>query len=550
MITRLTIKNYTLIEDIQVNMEGGLTIITGETGAGKSILLGALSLLLGKRADLNSAKNPDKKCVIEAEFSIAEYDLEPLFVAHDMDFDAHTILRREILPGGKSRAFVNDSPVTLQQLQAIGPYLIDIHSQHETLSLNSETFQLEMIDAVANTSAIVAQYQQERQRYLQASTALETLRERQAASLKEADYNTFLLNELQEARLEGVDQEALEATYEKLNNSESITEGLSRTVQLFSQEPAGILENAKEARKELARLQGFASEYQEAWERIHSVIIELEDLEETLVQLAEEIESDPQALYDTNAQLQRIHQLQQKHAVGTVAELVAIQKELSEAQHETETLAEKIENAVQEETEWKSKATRTATELGEKRRAAIPALQEELIALLGELGLPNAQFDFHLERSETFREIGMDHLELRFSANKGSRLGPLKKVASGGELSRIMMAIKAILSRYKHMPTLIFDEIDTGVSGEIAQQMANLMQRMSGEMQLLSITHLPQIAAKGTNHLKVFKEETATTTITQMKRLTKEERIAEIAEMIGGKQLSDSAIAHAKELLN
>ena len=550
MITRLTIKNYTLIEDIQVEMEGGLTIITGETGAGKSILLGALSLLLGKRADLNSAKNPDEKCIIEAEFAVAEYRLAALFEAHDMDYDTHTIIRREILPGGKSRAFVNDSPVTLQQLQTLGPYLIDIHSQHETLSLNSETFQLEMIDALAGSLELVQQYQEERQRYLETKKRLESLQEKQQQALKEADYQNFLLTELQDAQLKGVDQEALETTYEKLNNSETITEGLAKTVQLLSQEPAGVLETAKEARKELARLKSFTAEYNEAWERIHSVIIELEDLEETLARLGEDISVDPEALFEANARLQRIYQLQQKHAVATIEELLAIQQELEASQQDTEALSEAIETAKEAQDSWKSKAMATATSVREKRQEAIPSLKKELEALLAELGLPNAQFEFDLEAVDTFRETGMDQLELRFSANKGSRPGPLKKVASGGELSRIMMAVKVILSRYKQMPTLIFDEIDTGVSGEIAQKMARLMEQMSTDMQLVSITHLPQIATKGNHHLKVFKEETATTTITHMKRLNTQERVDEIAEMIGGKRLSDSAIAHAKELLN
>lgn len=550
MITTIAIKNYALIEDIRMDFNNGLTIITGETGAGKSILLGALSLVLGKRADLNSMRDASKKCVIEAEFSIEKFALQTIFETNDLDYDAHTIIRREILPSGKSRAFINDTPVTLSQLQAVGPYLVDIHSQHETLSLSEEDFQLQVIDALANNQDLLKTYSNQVVDLKNTEKALKEAQLKKSEAAKEIDYNTFLFNELEEANLTSINQKELEETYETLSNAEEIQESLAAVVQLFSEEQIGTLETAKEARASLNKLKNYGSVYQSLWDRLNSVIIELDDLNEEIEQVATSVEADPNQLLEINEKLQTLHKLQQKHNVATVSELIAIKDSLDNQITDTnnlDTLIEKLEKQVSTLT---SEARKTGKSIHESRKKVLPTLKERLEIILSKLGLPNARFEFKLAISETFREHGIDTLELLFTANKGMNMGSIKKVASGGEMSRIMLAVKAVLAEYKTLPTLIFDEIDTGVSGEIANKMAIIMDEMSKTMQLVSITHLPQIASKGAQHIKVYKEDVNNSTVTGLKTLTQEERIVEIAQMIGGKEISDSALAHAKELLN
>jgi len=550
VITNLAIKNYALIDDIRVDFNSGLTIITGETGAGKSILLGALALLLGKRADMSSVKDPLKKCVIEAEFAIAGYDFEKLFSENDLDYDPVTIVRREILPSGKSRAFVNDTPVTLVQLQALGAHLIDIHSQHETLVLSSEAFQLEVIDSLAGNGPLLENYTKMYSRYHELSETLSALKEEKETAIKELDYNTFLCNELKEAALEGLDLKELEEAYETLNNTEAIQESLSTATRMFSEEPSGMLETAKEARRALAGIKEFSTEFSEYWERLNSCIIELEDLLEGINESTSAIEVNPQKLFEINGKLQLIYKLQQKHTAVDVADLLAIQKELESKIDATLDLDSRIEEFVRALAEAKERAILSAEKLHNARILAIPALKDKLEDILNELGLPNAQFRFNLTTSDNFRKHGIDTLDLLFTANKGLAFGTLKKVASGGELSRIMLAVKAVLANYKRLPTIIFDEIDTGVSGEIANKMAAIMGIMSKSMQLFSITHLPQIAAKGDQHIKVYKEDINNVTVTRLKRLENDDRIVEIAKMIGGNTITEAAIANAKELLN
>jgi|TARA_R100000479_G_scaffold176482_1_gene131254 DNA repair protein RecN (Recombination protein N) len=550
VITTISIKNYALIEDIRMDFNNGLTIITGETGAGKSILLGALSLVLGKRADLSSMKDASKKCVIEAEFAIEKFKLQTIFEENDLDYDAHTIIRREILPSGKSRAFINDTPVTLSQLQAVGPHLVDIHSQHETLSLAEENYQMKVIDALADNSSLRNTYSEQLQRYKTTSEALENAKIEKSEASKEIDYNTFLFTELEEANLEGIDQDQLEETYETLSNAEEIQETLSKVVQLFSEEQIGTLETAKEARAALNQLKNYGSVYNSLWERLNSVIIELDDLSEETEQIATSIEADPQQLLEINEKLQTLHKLQQKHNVATVSELLDIKNELETSITNTNNLDARIENLEKEVITLQGEVRKTGGLIHNSREKVIPKLKEKLEAILAKLGLPNARFDFKLTHTETLRENGTDTLELLFTANKGTTMGSIKKVASGGEMSRIMLAVKAVLAEYQTLPTLIFDEIDTGVSGEIANKMAAIMDGMSQGMQLVSITHLPQIASKGAQHIKVYKEDVNNVTVTRLKTLTEEERIVEIAQMIGGKKVTDSALAHAKELLN
>ena len=550
MITSLAIKNYALIEDIRVDFNSGLTIITGETGAGKSILLGALGLVLGKRADLKVMKDATNKCIIEAEFAIGRYNLKEVFEENDLDYESTSILRREILPSGKSRAFVNDTPVTLQQMQTLGERLIDVHSQNDTQTLTTEVYQMEVIDALAGNDDLLKQYTASLDLFKSVASELDQLKSEKEQAAKELDYHSFLYAELTQAKLKSLNQQELEETFEKLNNTEEIQESFAQISRLLAEENTGILASSTESRTLLGRVQRFSSEYAALWNRLNSVIIELEDISEEIQGAVENLDANPKLLMEVNEKLQNLYNLQQKHTVATVDELIVIEEDLASKIESSSNIGERIE-LLTYDLEKKKKATlEIAHELTKNREKAVPILKNKLEVFLKDLGLPNAQFQFNLTELEGFRKTGNTALELLFTANKGMALGPLQKVASGGEMSRIMLAVKAVLTRYKKLPTLIFDEIDTGVSGEIAHKMAEIMSGMSSNMQVLSITHLPQIAAKGDYHKRVFKAEENLVTTTQIKDLTEEERIIEIAQMIGGSSVSDSAIAHAKQLLN
>jgi DNA repair protein RecN (Recombination protein N) len=550
MILSLSIKNYALIEDIQVPLTKGLTIITGETGAGKSILLGALGLLLGKRADLGSVKDATQKCIIEGEFSLKGYGLQPLFKDHDLDYDVHTIIRREILPSGKSRAFVNDTPVGLSQLQALGGYLVDIHSQQETNSFATEVFQLEVLDALAGNAPILQGYQNALSEFTSVSKQLEKQLSQKEAALKELDYHTFLQQELMEASLHTIDQQALETNYNTLNNAEEIQGSFAEIEQLFSQENTGIIDSVKQARSLLNNISKYAPSYQELYDRLHSVTLELEDVISSIENASEDLQVDPTELFRINEVLQTLYRLQHKHSVSSVKELSEIESNLSSKIYNSQHLDTTIETLEKEKQKLTQALLKLAKDLHDNRVGALPMLQQKLEAYLSLLGLPNAKFKVEFTTSPTFKKSGTDSLAVYFTANKGGNFGLLKKVASGGEMSRIMLSVKALLSQYKKLPTIVFDEIDTGVSGEIALKMAYIMGEMSTHMQILSITHLPQIAAKGEQHIKVYKEDRQNTTVTHLKQLSQEERIVEIAQMIGGKNITDTTLANAKELLN
>jgi len=550
MIASLAIKNYALIDDIRVDLNDGLTIITGETGAGKSIILGALALLLGKRADLKSVKDSSLKCVIEGVFEIKEYSLQQIFSDNDLDYEDQTIIRREILPSGKSRAFVNDTPVSLAQLQALAPFLIDIHSQHETLEIVSETFQMEVVDALSGNDELLKTYKKHYTDYKSLTAQLSNLQRDKEAAAKELDYNNFLLTELQQTNLSSINQGELEEVYDTLNNAESIKEALVLTNQHLAEEQIGTMQTAKEARIVLGKIKEFSRDYESLWQRLNSAIIELEDISSEIDLASEKIEADPDELAVVNEKLQSLYKLQQKHSVATVEELLTIEENLKQKVDKSLGLDDEIEALEAKIKNVKELATVTAQKLHTKRVKTIPVLKQKLEDTLAPLGLPNARFKFEISEIEDFTFNGKDRLQLLFTANKGLAFGSLKKVASGGEMSRIMLAIKAVLAEYKRLPTIIFDEIDTGVSGEVANKMAAIMQAMSKAMQLLSITHLPQIAARGDNHLKVYKEDINNITTTALKNLNAEERIFEIAEMLGGKNVSEAAIANAKELLN
>lgn len=550
MLTSLSIQNYALIDDLKVDFHSGLTIITGETGAGKSILLGGLSLILGKRADLSSIKDTSRKCIIEAVFDIAKYDLKALFNTEDLDYEAQTIIRREILPSGKSRAFVNDTPVNLDSLSALGGRLIDIHSQHQTLELANNLFQFQVIDALADNASELEDYRSKLINYRSAKTELKDLLQLQAESLKEQDYNSFLLNELIEAQLVDGEQEQLESEYETLNNVEEIKDHLILSNQLMSDEQTGILGLLLALKQSLQKIKDFSPNYAELFNRADSSLIELNDIYSEIETAQESLEADPKRLDMVNAKLQVLHSLLQKHQALTVAELLNIQEALNDKVEITEQLDEKINKAEIKISDLEEQLNTSAAKLHENRVEAIPKLKGQLENILTTLEMADARFNIVLQGKDTFFSNGKDELSFLFSANKGGNFNELKKAASGGELSRIMLAIKSILSNYINLPTIMFDEIDTGVSGEISNQMANIMQKMSKSMQVFTITHLPQIAAKGDTHFKVYKQVKGGITTTEMKRLGEEERIVEIAQMLGGKQVTDSAVAHAKQLLN
>lgn len=549
MLTKLSIQNYALINELSVDFSNGLSIITGETGAGKSILLGALGLVLGNRADLTSLKNTDKKCIIEAEFSIDSYDLQTFFEVEDLDYESYTIIRREILPSGKSRAFVNDTPVRLSSLTALKTKLIDIHSQHQTLQLSDANFQFSVIDALAKNQKRIASYQRGLKKYNILVKELLELQKNQQSANEQYEYNLHLFNELEDAKLEADEQQNLESKLDKLNNIEDIKLNLSEALQIAINDEVGLQSLLSVATNNLQKISLFSKEYEELSSRITSVKIELDDIVSELEKANENVEFNPNELENINDRLQLIYSLQKKHQVDSVSELMYIHQELATKVGSVENGSEIINKKQVVINEVTAKLDEVAQLITSARIKAIPKLQTALEDLLTELGMPNARFNIKLHSSKTYLSNGKDELEFLFAANKGGNFGELKKVASGGELSRIMLSIKKVLSENIKLPTIIFDEIDTGVSGEVSNKIAKIMRHMSTNMQVITITHLPQIASKGKQHYKVYKQEVKGVTTSNLKQLTLEERVVEIAEMLSGKDISNSALTHAKQLL-
>ena len=549
MLTALSIKNYALIDDLKVDFPEGFIIITGETGSGKSIMLDALSLILGKRADMSALRNKEEKCIIEAEFSLQNYEFQSLFQELDIDYDPQTIIRREILPSGKSRAFVNDVPATLEVLSRLGQVLVDIHSQHQTLALSDTSFQFAIIDAMANNKSLLTEYVQLHQLLKKEHKKLEELIEFQKNAKKEYDYNLHQLKELKSATLEEGILEELEESYEEASNIEDIKENVSESLYLLNDENIGILNNLRELKRSFSSLTEYKQLYRDLYERIESAFLELEDLASEISDIDESIEADPDNLEQISKQLNKIYSLQKKHSVATVEELIAIQQELEEAVSKTESVDIDLNKQKKIVEEQHTATLKKANQLHKAREKVIPALDKKLTNFMHELGMPNGRFSITLTATDTFFANGNDELSFLFSANKGGDFGQLKKVASGGELSRIMLAVKAIMAEHTALPTIMFDEIDTGVSGEISQKMGDIMKQMSQNRQVFAITHLPQIAAKGAYHFKVFKEDSKGKTTTHLKLLTEEERIIELSEMLEGKNSGASARNHAIELL-
>ena len=550
MLSSISINNYALINQLHIDFSSGLSIITGETGAGKSILLGALGLVLGNRADLSVLKDDRQKCIVEAKLSIENYQLQGFFETVDLDYEHETILRREILPSGKSRAFVNDTPVTLSVLSALKEKLMDVHSQHQTSQLSDANFQFTIIDALAKNQSKIGSYQRGLQQYHLLQKELRQIEDSQREANQQYDYNLHLYQELEAAKLIATEQEDLETTLEKLNNIEDIQLNLSEALSLAIHEEVGIQGRLSSMENNLHKIAPFSKGYQEISERVSSLKIELDDIIDELENVTENLEFNPNEAEKINDRLQLIYNLQKKHYVHTIEELLQVQEVLSEKLAQKENAEEYIAIKTKEIQEIAEKLDVVAKNISDARIQTVPKLKKSLESLLSELGMGNARFSIQIRPSQQYFANGKDELELLFSANKGGNFGELKKVASGGELSRIMLSVKKILSENLQLPTIIFDEIDTGVSGEISNKIAQIMQQMSAHMQVITITHLPQIAAKGAQHYKVFKSDVAGTTTTNLKQLSPEERIVEIAEMLSGKEISDSALIHAKELLN
>ncbi len=550
MLVSFSVKNFALIEDIQVDFSQGLSVITGETGAGKSILLDALGLVLGNRAEMSSLRDPTKKCIIEVEFDVKSYSLASFFEKYDLDYDQKTFCRREILPSGKSRAFINDSPVTLESLKKLGVQLVDIHTQHQTAHLSDAQYHLSLVDAFAQNENLLKKYQQERTLFVKAKNQYVKSLSFQANETSNFEYNTFLLKELQEVNLTPSLQEELEKERLVLQHAQDIKESISQILTLARQEDTGFLDQLNSIKSAFMRIASYGAQFISLHDRIESTRIELEDVFTEIYDYADEISEDPGRLEWVENTLSTLFALQQKHHVNTTEQLLEIQESLVKKVSQVQNIEIELLELKNEMIRIEKNLSALTQKLSKSRKECVVKLKSELELMLQSLGMENASFLFEFETSSDFGLLGKDQLNLMFSANKGASHGLLTKIASGGELSRIMLVIKSILSTTKHLPTLILDEIDTGVSGQMAHAMAQQMQSMSNNMQVISITHLPQIAAKGDTHFKVYKLTDQHSTKTYLKKLNKEERILEIAEMLDGKQLTDSARFHASQLLN
>ena len=552
MLKQLYIKNFTLIDELDITFENGFSVVTGETGAGKSIILGAIALLLGQRADSKLIKKDAERCVIEAHFDIDNYNMQTLFEENDIDYDAEDcILRREITASGKSRAFVNDTPVALMTIKTLGQTLIDIHSQHLNLLLREEDFQLSVVDIMAGNDSLMAEYKDAYNAMTKARKELEQLKDNISRNAENEDFMRFQLNELREAGLREGIQEELEQESETLSHVEDIKGALYQAESLVEGDnERSMTDRLKEAARALNGIAEVYGEAAEMAERLDSCAIELKDIGQDLSRRAENVEFDPQRLEDINNRLDIIYSLQKKHHVGTVDELISIGKDLENQLCRIENGDEELLQLTAEVERLQAKCTDAAARLTKQRRKAANEIEKEMKQRLVPLGIPKVRFSIAID-DKPLSQSGADRVSFLFSANTSTEMRPVSEVASGGEIARVMLSVKAMISGAVKLPTIIFDEIDTGVSGKIAEQMGNIMQEMAGNnRQVISITHLPQIAARGENHYKVYKEETTNGTVSNMIMLSEEERVQEIAQMLSGSDITEAAVNNARELLN
>lgn len=550
MLKQLYIKNFTLIDELNIQMHPGFSVITGETGAGKSIILGAIGLLLGNRADSKSIKAGRDRCVIEAHFDLSKYDMQQFFTDNDIDEDlSDTIIRRELTAAGKSRAFINDTPVSLTKMRELGEQLVDIHSQHQNLLLQKEDFQLNVVDIIAQDEKQRKNYEAAYNQYKQANQKLNALKAEIEKNRENEDFLRFQFKELDEAQLQNGEQEELEQEYEMLSHSEDIKTALYQADNHLSGDDGNIIERLKQTSEQLANIKDVYPEVTELLERIDSSYIELKDIAQEINGLTDHVEFDPARLEAINERLDKLNSLQQKFHVRDLGELIETYHQLKEQLSHIDHSDEDVEALEQEVTQLLEKAQKQAKELTAIRTKAAKKVEEEMKQRLIPLGIPNVRFCISLTEKPLSHDGG-DKVSFLFSANKSTPLQPVTQVASGGEIARVMLSLKAMISGAVKLPTIIFDEIDTGVSGKIAEKMAQIMVEMGNhERQVLSITHLPQIAAMGSHHYKVSKEETDEGTISRMTELSQQERVQEIAQMLSGSDVSEAALANAKELL-
>lgn len=551
MITHLRIQNYAIIRSLHIELNNHLTAITGETGAGKSIVMGALGLILGERADSNVLWNKKEKCVVEGTFHIAPYHLQSFFETHDLDYDDETIIRREISETGKSRAFINDTPVTLALVKELGEKLVDVHSQHETLELNNREFQLEVLDVYSQLTADVARYREQYARYRHLLQELAVLEQQEAEAGRDRDFKQFLLNELQEAQLQPDEQEQHETELTTLNHAEDIQTALHNGVNLMRENEQAAITQLQEVRTQWQRISRFNPRIEELYQRLDSTLIELKDLCTEAEDLAQDITADKQRQEYLNARLDLLYTLQKKHRCQTVAELLTIQTQLSEQLEHMDSLEGRMEALRTQTQTLQNDLRKQAGKLSTQRKKHSPALEKSIHHLLQQVGMPAAAIRLQVTAlpEDKLNSNGLDEVTLLFASNAGSSFQPIHKMASGGELSRLMLCIKTVVAGLTKLPTLIFDEIDTGISGETARQVGEVMKQLAEKHQVICITHLPQIAARAQHHYLVYKESDSKTTQSNMRLLQQDERIEEIAKMLSGAQPTEGARANARELV-
>ena len=549
-MTKLKIKNFVLIDNLEVDFNEGMTCITGETGAGKSILLGGLSLVLGKRADLSSLHDVSRKCIVEAIFQISFYNLKHIFDENDIDYQEETILRREILPKGKSRAFINDTPVNLNVLEEVSLKLIDIHSQNDTSSLLKNEYQFQVLDALANNQMILEEYKQNLLSFKEINKEFLSTKALKEKSIDNYEYKKYLYEELDATHLELGIEERLEDELSILNSVELIQNSMNKTIQSLEAESYGIIDQLEDLQRNNQEISNKSNQFEELFNRVKGSTIELEDILEEYKKIFNSLEVNPQKTEDLKRQIDNLNKLFFKHKVGSVEELLLIKEEINSFLENSINLDDKLNSIEQEIRKRKISLKEQCLKLSENRKKVISVLEKELKRLVSKMGMDQANFKIELSTSEDFLFNGSDILSFEFSANKGHDFKILKKVASGGELSRIMLAIKTLLSRFKKLPTIIFDEIDTGVSGKISDNIAEIMANLGSSMQVFTITHLPQVAAKGDHHFKVEKKTEGDKSLTKLSYLNTKQRIDEIAMMLSGNKITDTAIAHAKQLMN
>ena len=549
MLKTLHIENYALIRETDISFARGFVVITGETGAGKSILLGALGLLLGQRADTQVLSDKERKCVVEATFDIADLGLEPLFARYDADYDDVLILRREILPSAKSRAFVNDSPANLQFLKELGPHILDIHSQYQTLTLTESTFQTQLLDTLADHSPL-SQYQTQYREYASLKHELEQLTAQESENKKAYDYNLFLFNELKAANLAEDEQQELEDEARLLEHAETIKEALGNVAALCDgNEGDGVVSRLSSSRAYLSHVASFHEGIESLYQRLDSCLIEVQDILSEAADLDDKIQYSPERQEEVNSRLDLIYRLQKKHNVGTIAELLEIERNLDSQLQEADSLDDRIRELMERVDKVFSQMQQTADRLTTSRRKAGSMLEKQLLPVLAQVGMASARIVIDISPAQDYGPMGHDAVRLLFNANQGGTPRLLSEVASGGELSRLMLAVKSLVTRQSLLPTIIFDEIDSGVSGDISVAVGGIMRHMSEHMQVIAISHLPQIAAKAGQHFKVAKAVEDRSTVSRIRQLTPDEHITEIAVMLSSNPPTAAALQTARELI-